>query len=167
MKNFCILFVDDSESDQQLVVQAFRQNGMNGAIQCVSCGDEAIEYLRGKGKYTDRREYPYPTFIITDLKMPNGDGFSVLEHLKQHPEWRVIPTIVLSASSDEDDIKKAFMLGAASYFVKPHSFDELRDLLRCWILYWDRCEAPVVDITGKRVKTESRGKLGERFSQDD
>jgi CheY-like chemotaxis protein len=95
--------------------------------------------------------------------MPKCDGFCLLEHLKSYPEWQVIPTIVLSASDDEDDIKKAYMLGASSYFVKPASYSHLQDLVNSWLVYWKKCEVPRVDKTGKRLKTEAKGKLGERF----
>jgi CheY-like chemotaxis protein len=71
----------------------------------------------GEGKFSNRTEFAYPTFIMTDLKMPSADGFAVLEFLKGNPEWAVIPTIVFSASSDLDDIKKAYMLGASSYHI--------------------------------------------------
>ena len=76
-------------------------------IQIVRDGIEAIAYMMGEGKYSDRQKYAYPTFIITDLKMPRADGFAVLEFLKGNPQWKVIPTIVLSASADLDDIKTA------------------------------------------------------------
>ena len=63
-------------------------------IQIVDNGLEAIAYMMGEGKYADRKTYAYPTFVITDLKMPQADGFSVLEFLKGNPEWAIIPTIV-------------------------------------------------------------------------
>lgn len=107
--------------------------------------------MMGKGKYFDRNTYGYPTFITTDLKMPEAEGFAVLEHLKQNPEWAVI--------------KKAYMLGASSYRVKLSSLDELRHQLKVLHDYWLTCEAPEVDSTGRQLRTNSAGKLGERFAQ--
>ena len=98
--------------------------------------------------------------------MPGGDGFAVLEFLKGNPGWKVIPTIVLSASMDLDDIKKSYMLGASSYHVKPQSNDELRKQLAVINAYWMTCQVPQVDVTGKQLPTDSEGKLGERFPQD-
>ena len=66
--------------------------------------------MMGEGKYADRDKFAYPTFIITDLKMPRRDGFAVLGFLKSNPEWAMIPTIVFSGSADLDDIKEAYML---------------------------------------------------------
>jgi CheY-like chemotaxis protein len=109
--------------------------------------------------------YAYPTFITTDLNMPGTDGFAVLEHLKKNPEWAIIPTVVLTASRDLDDIKKAYMLGATSYHVKPGSFDELRQQLKVLHDYWMTCEIPQVDSTGRQLHTDSVGKLGERYAQ--
>ena len=164
-RSFSILVVDDDANDRVMITRAFRQNGVAEPIQCVSNGNQAISYLKGEGKYSDRSLFPYPSFIMSDLKMPHGDGFSVLEHLKSVPQWSIIPTLILSGSGDLDDIKKAYMLGAISYLVKPIEFAELRSLLKLTYDYWRECEIPEVDVTGKKMKTLSSGKLGERFGQ--
>ena len=160
-----ILVVDDDPNDRMLVERAFRKIGVTDPIQIVGDGAEAIAYMMGEGKYYDRAKFAYPTFVITDLKMPEADGFAVLEFLKGNPEWAVIPTIVLSASSDVDDIKKSYMLGASSFHTKPHSPEQLQNQLAVINAYWMTCEVPEVDITGKQLRTDSDGKLGERFPQ--
>jgi len=162
-----ILVVEDDPNDQFLIVQAFKKIGVTDPIQIVGGGTEAIAYMMGEGKFSDRQKYAYPTFIITDLKMPKGDGFTVLEFLKGNPQWKVIPTIVLSASTDLDDIKKSYMLGASSYHVKPQSHEDLRNHLAVINAYWMSCQVPEVDSTGRQVITDSKGKLGERFPQTD
>ncbi|HYG33836.1 MAG TPA: response regulator [Clostridia bacterium] len=160
-----ILVVENDEADQLFIENAFRANGVTNPIQIVSDGNEAIAYLLGEGKYSDRAKFPYPTFIMTDLKMPKADGFSVLEHLKTNPEWAIIPTVVLSASTDPDDIKKSYLLGASCYHVKPNGFEALKSQLRALHEYWMTCRIPEVDSTGRQVQTDSVGKLGERFPQ--
>jgi|KBSMisStandDraft_5_1062788.scaffolds.fasta_scaffold787095_1 CheY-like chemotaxis protein len=160
-----ILVVDDDPNDLIFIERAFRAIGVKDPIHTVTGGEEAIAYMMGEGKFSDRRLYAYPTFITTDLKMPGADGFSVLEHLKNNPEWAVIPTVVLTASQDLDDIKKAYMLGASSYHVKPSSPEALRQQLKVLHDYWITCEVPEVDSTGRQVRTDSEGKLGERFVQ--
>ena len=131
VKNYhaTIMVVEDDPNDQFLIEKAFRSIGVIEPIQIVGDGAEAIAYMAGDGKYSDRQKYTYPTFIITDLKMPRADGFAVLEFLKTNPDWRVIPTIVLTASSDPDDIKKSSLVGACSYHVMPQSQEELRNQL--------------------------------------
>ena len=160
-----ILIVDDDPDDLFFIAKAFRAIGVTDPIHTVLGGQEAIAYILGEGQYSDRTRFAYPTFITTDLKMPGADGFAVLEHLKNNPEWAVIPTVVLTASRDLDDIKKAYMLGCSSYHVKPTSPDELRELLKVLHDYWMTCEVPEVDSTGRQLRTNSAGKLGERFAQ--
>lgn len=161
-----ILVVEDDPNDQFFIKEAFREAGVVGPIHVVDDGIEAIKYMMGEGQYADRERFAYPTFVMTDLKMPRMDGFGVLEFIKNNPAWRIIPTVVLSASNDLDDIKKSYMLGASSYHVKPQNLDKLRRQLKVLYDYWQTCELPEVDISGKQLRTESRGKLGERFPQE-
>jgi CheY-like chemotaxis protein len=161
-----IMIVDVELNYLLLIERAFKEmGGGDDPIHKITGGQEAIDYMMGEGKYSDRAKYPYPTFITVDLKMPGTDGFAVLEHLKKNPAWAIIPTIVLSSSDDPDDIKKAYMLGASSYHIKPNSFDRLREQLKVLHDYWMTCQVPEVDATGRQVHTNSKGKLGERFSQ--
>ncbi len=160
-----ILLVDDDADFLTFVERAFRQNGVTSPIHKVYDGVEAIAYMMGEGKFSDREAYEYPTFIMIDLKMPRADGFTVLQHLKKNPEWAIIPTVVFSSSSDLDDIKKSYMLGASSYHVKPLTIGELRQHLKILHDYWMTCETPRVDRTGRQLHTNSAGKLGERIAQ--
>lgn len=160
-----ILLVDDDPDFLLMMERAFRKNGVTGVLNQATDGAEAIAYMMGEGKFSDRSVYEYPTFIMTDLKMPHADGFAVLEHLKSNPDWAIIPSVVFSGSADLDDIKKAYMLGASSYHVKPNSFEELRQRLKILHDYWMTCETPEVDQTGRQIHTNSVGKLGERYPQ--
>jgi CheY-like chemotaxis protein len=160
-----ILVVEDEPDDRKLIELAFRKVGVTGPIHLLSNGEEAIAYMMGEGLYADRAKFAYPSFIMTDLKMPGADGFDVLEHLKSNPEWAIIPAVVLSASTDVDDIRTAYLLGASTYHVKPASFDALQRLLRILHEYWMTCEIPVVETSGRHIRTDSQGKLGQRFPQ--
>lgn len=161
--NKTILIVEDDSNDAHLIEIAFRSVGVTGPIHNAVNGMDAIAYMLGEGKYSDRTKYAYPTFITTDLKMPLADGFAVLEHLKKHPDWAIIPTVVFSGSTDTDDIKRAYRLGASSYHEKPSSLDALRIQMKVLHDYWMTCHVPEVDISGKHLATIARGKLGERF----
>lgn len=160
-----ILVVDDDANDIMLTLSAFRAVGAGSRMHSACSGQEAIAYLSGEGKFSDRAAFPYPDIVITDLKMPDGDGFTVLEHFKRNPEWAVIPTVVLSGSQDNDDIKKAYLLGASAYHVKPSSPLALRALVKALHDYWLTCELPEVDRSGKQVATSGAHKLGERFKE--
>src|SRR4051794_8611306 len=117
MKNYtnALLIVEDLPNERLLIVRAFRAIGVTGPIHTVEDGAEAIAYMMGEGKYADRQKYPYPTFIMTDLQMPRWDGSAVLEPLKPNPDWPIIPAVVFTNSTDLDDIKTAYRLGASSY----------------------------------------------------
>ena len=98
VQNPAILIAEDDANDQFLLRNAFKKIGVRTPLRVVNNGQEAIDYLNGVGIFADRTQFPFPTTIITDLKMPKMDGFSVLQHLKQNPHWSVVPIIVLSAS---------------------------------------------------------------------
>jgi CheY-like chemotaxis protein len=164
-KNFTVLIAEDNTDDQELIRLAFEKASSGVNLQLVSSGEETIAYLEGRREFADRKQYPYPTFVITDLKMPLEDGFSVLGFLKSKPDFAVIPTVVLSASADLDDIKKSYILGASAYMLKPQEFAELERLLRLLLDFWSACEVPEVSATGKRLETQSAGKLGERIQE--
>jgi CheY-like chemotaxis protein len=160
------LIIDDDANDLLFLRTAFKAVGATAQIQTVNSGYEAVAYLKGEGLYADRGQYPYPDFILTDLNMPGMDGFGVLEFLKTTPESAVIPTIVLSGSQDNDDIKRAYELGASAYHVKPSSPLELRHLAKMLHDYWCLCEAPEKNSAGVRISSDCCHKLGERFSPD-
>jgi len=160
-----ILVAEDNPDDRHFIELGFRKIGVKGPIHLVCSGDEAIAYMKGEGRYSDRNQFAYPSFVMTDLKMPRGDGFKVLAFLKRNPAWAVIPTVILSASADPDDIKTGYMLGASSYHCKPNGLEGLMKLLSVVHDYWMTCEVPEVDVTGKQVETNSEGKLGERFPE--
>ena len=162
--NLTILVADDSYEDRLLLRRAFTKYVKPGvSLQMTSSGNEAVAYLCGIEPFKDRSRNPYPTFLLTDLKMPYGDGFSILEHLKSTPQSTVIPTVVLSSSSDSDDIKRAYSLGASAYLVKPTDVMALTKMIQALMAFWLYCEVPEVDQEGVQLRTKNTGKLGERF----
>jgi len=148
-----------------MLLLALETAGISHPVQLVSSGNEAISYFKGEGKYANRADYPYPGFLITDLKMPQGSGFSVLGYLQQNPDFRIVPTLVFSASADHDDVSKAYAMGAHAYLKKPTAFNDLVRLLKRFYEFWIECEVPQTDSSGRILPTESAGKLGERFPQ--
>src|ERR1043166_1530587 len=114
-----IMLVDDSPDDLELMRLAFKKAGIWNPIAEMHSGEQAIEYLSGENGYEDRRHFPLPCVIVTDLKMPGLDGFELLEWLKAEPGFERVPKIVLSASGQESDQKRARDLGCSDYFIKP------------------------------------------------
>jgi CheY-like chemotaxis protein len=160
-----LLIVDDEETDRILLQRAFEKLNVGYRIQPLVNGGEALALIKGEGIYADRKAYPFPSFILTDLKMPGGDGFEILSYLQQHPEILIVPVVMLSGSDDPDDVGQAYLLGASSFIVKPHGLDALEGIVQKLHYYWSECEVPLVDDSGHAVLTDSTGKAGERFSQ--
>ena len=99
-------------------------------------GEEAIGYLKGEGKYSRRDEFPLPTLLLLDLKMPKSDGFDVLTWIRGQKELSAIRIVVLTGSDDEGDIDRAYSLGANSFLVKPLDFERFTQISRAISGYW-------------------------------
>lgn len=162
--NATILIADDDSNDLMFIQGAFRAVGATSQIRTVDGGVEAIAYLKGEGKYSDRSVFAYPDFLITDLKMPEVDGFGVLEFLKRNLKAPVIQAVMLSGSADDDDIRKAHWLGASAYHLKPSSPAALRILVKALHDYWMLCEFPESNRTDTaQDSADILRKLGARF----
>jgi CheY-like chemotaxis protein len=135
--DFTILLVEDDENDVLLIKRALRKNFVKNPLFVARNGLEAIEYLSGQNEFSDRSKYPFPDLVITDLKMPKMSGFELLSWINENPEYRVIPTIVLSSSKEDLDVGRAYNLGANTYMVKPANFDTLGQMIRLIRDYWE------------------------------
>lgn len=160
-----LLIVDDDDNDRFFLKRAFENLNVGYRIHPLRSGREAVDFIKGEGGYADRKAFPFPTFVLTDLKMPDGDGFDILSYLKQHPELLIVPVVMLSGSDDPDDVRQAYLLGASSFIVKPPALEELQGIVQKLHYYWSECELPSVDEFGRAVSTKSDGKLSARFSQ--
>jgi CheY-like chemotaxis protein len=120
-----ILVVDDSANDVFLLEQAFKKAAATSRLQAVPDGMEARAYLLGEGQYSDRAMHPVPDVLLLDLNMPRMNGFEFLEWMRKESEFAPLVTYVLSASARDNDVKRAYALGANSYVVKPSRMDEL------------------------------------------
>ena len=136
MSRTTVLYVDDDSNDVLLLQHACRKAGIVCDLRTAADGDEAITYLRGIDKYSDREQFPLPRLVVLDLKMPRVNGFEVLGWMRQIESFRRLPVVVLTSSNHEMDIKRAYDAGANSYLVKPVGFDALVDLVRTSYHYW-------------------------------
>ncbi len=162
-----ILLIDD-DFDEQFIAQRALKKLLSDRSQVKVCrsGNEAIAYMIGEGKFADRKLYPFPSLVIVDLSMADGDGFDVLEFMKKNSGWSVVPRILFSASDDDDDVRTAFFLGASAYHLKPSDPGELEKLFHQILEYWTRSQVPPVDETGRLLVTNSRGRKGARYPQE-
>ena len=126
-----ILLVEDNPLDIDLTQRAFHKRRLINPIQIARDGEEALAQIE-KWKTGE----PLPLIILLDLKLPKIDGLEVLRILKQHDEYRVIPVVVLTSSSEDRDIQTAYRYGANSYIVKPVDFDNFLQVASGIEIYW-------------------------------
>lgn len=131
-----ILLAEDREDDVLLIKRSFEKADVVNPIYVVSNGEEAIWYLRGEGKYSNRAEYPLPSLLLLDLKMPIKDGFEVLKWIRQQPCLSALRVLVLTSSDSLRDVNLAYKLGANSFLVKPLEFENCRQLGSLIRDYW-------------------------------
>jgi len=141
-RNLTILLAEDNEDYALILQAAMKSIGWINPIRIVHNGQEAINYLRGEGKYGDREAWPFPSVMFVDIKMPLVDGFEVLRWVRQHPECSVLPTMMLSSSDDDKDVRLAYELGASGYFVKPATMEDLQAILKAAYEFWAWCTKP-------------------------
>lgn len=132
-----ILLVEDNPVDILLMQRAFRNETFtNTSLQIVRDGDAAVFYLNGDGEYSERDRYPLPAIILLDLKLPRRSGHEVLVWLKQQPELKRLPVVMLTSSKETLDVKRAYDLGVNSYLVKPLGFASLLEMMQSFNEYW-------------------------------
>jgi two-component system response regulator len=114
-----ILVVEDSAEDYEATVRALTRAGLANPLFRCENGDETLDFLFHRGKYTDKGSSPRPGIILLDLNLPGTDGREVLATIKSDEDLQVIPVIVLTTSTDERDIELCYRCGANSYVKKP------------------------------------------------
>ena len=130
-----ILMADDDADDRLLARDAIAESRLSNPFHCVEDGQELMDYLRRKGKYRTIPA-PRPGIILLDLNMPRKDGRQALEEIKSDPDLRSIPVVILTTSKTEEDILRAYNLGANSFITKPVTFEGLVDIVRQLDKYW-------------------------------
>jgi chemotaxis family two-component system response regulator Rcp1 len=122
-----ILLVEDSPSDTELTVEAFREAKLRNHLSVVEDGVEAMQFLRRQGRFANA---PHPDLILLDLNLPRKDGREVLAELKADKSLATIPVVILTASDNEHDVLRAQKLRATSYVTKPVQFHRLLDVVK-------------------------------------
>ena len=130
------LIADDDADDRMLIEDAFVECCLGNKRDYVEDGQDLLDYLRAQGKWADRDPTELPGVILLDLNMPRMDGRTALSHIKEDPELRRIPVVVLTTSKAEEDIYRTYDLGVNSFISKPVTFDGLLSVVRALNNYW-------------------------------
>jgi len=143
-KKTVILMADDDADDRLLAQDALAECSATSELHCVENGEELLDYLRRRGRYADPASSPRPGLILLDLNMPKKDGRESLREIKQDPDLKRIPVVVLTTSRADTDISRIYDLGANSFITKPVSFDSLVEVMRVLNRYWFELVEPSV-----------------------
>lgn len=133
-----ILVVEDNPDDLFILKRAFKLAGTPNDLHHAEDGQQAIDYLLGVSPYDDRSTYPRPSLVLLDLKLPMKHGLEVLAWIKKQPVCRGIAVIILTSSSEDNDVSRAYDLGANAYLVKPTSAEKLTEIVRAVDAFWLR-----------------------------
>lgn len=133
---FTVLHVEDDPNDVLLLQRAFKKINPQVQIRAVSDGDKAVAYLSGGEGYEEASANPAPNLVLLDLKMPRKSGLEVLAWIRSEGDLRRVPVLIFTSSKHDQDINRAYELGANSYLVKPVGFDALMEMVRTINHYW-------------------------------
>jgi two-component system, response regulator len=136
MKKKMILLVEDNPDDEELALRALKQHSILNDVVVVRDGAEALEFLFGTGAYAGRDATELPELVLLDLKLPKLNGTEVLEQLRSDPRTKRLPVVILTSSSEEEDIVTSYMQGANSYVRKPIRFADFTRAIEQVGNYW-------------------------------
>jgi CheY-like chemotaxis protein len=129
-----ILLVEDNPDDEELTMRALRK--IANEVVIARDGSEALEFLFGTGKYAGRDTEHAPAVILLDLKLPKLSGLDVLQRLRADPRTKLVPVVVLTSSSEDEDMLKSYRFGANSYVRKPVEFGAFANAVTQLGVYW-------------------------------
>lgn len=136
MNGKIILLVEDNPDDEELTLLALKESNILNEVVVARDGVEALDYLFATGQYAEIAPSRTPQLILLDLKLPKLDGLDVLKRLRADPRTQLIPVVILTSSSEEEDMVASYRLGANSYVRKPVEFHHFANAIKQLGLYW-------------------------------
>jgi len=141
-KPFIVLLAEDDEHDIVATKRAWKKYHIANPLYIVNNGEECLDYLHRRGKYSEPGDAPRPGILLLDIKMPKMDGLAVLEHIRKDNELRRLPVIILTTSKAEEDRVRGYDLGVNAYIVKPVGFENFSEAVRAINIFWQLVELP-------------------------
>lgn len=138
-----ILLVEDNPQDAELTIRALKKRNLANRLHHVEDGAEALDFLFRRGAYAQREPNAQPKVVLLDLKLPKVEGLEVLKAIKENPETKAIPVVVVTSSNQDPDIQAAYDLGANSYVIKPVNFDDFFNAMNHLGFYWLMLNQPL------------------------
>jgi CheY-like chemotaxis protein len=135
LQNKTILLVEDSPDDAELTRRALKKANLGNALDVVTDGAAALEYLFGTGEYAANPR-PMPCLVLLDINLPKLDGHEVLKRIRTDARTHTLPVVMLTSSREESDLLSSYEQGCNSYVKKPVDFGEFVEAVRSLGLYW-------------------------------
>ncbi|WP_225335782.1 response regulator [Halomicrobium urmianum] len=130
-----ILLVEDNPGDVRLLREAFEVTRIETAFQVVNTGEDAEDFLKGRGDYEG---VSLPDIVLLDLNLPRKDGYDVLEAIREDERLQSLPVLILTSSTAEEDVKRCYAADANAYLTKPTGMDDFQDVVRAVERFWLR-----------------------------
>ncbi|MCX6306687.1 MAG: response regulator [Bacteroidetes bacterium] len=137
-----ILIVEDNPSDAELTIRAMKKGNLANHIFVAENGEEALDFIFSRGKFSERDKSKTLKVIFLDLKLPKVSGLEVLKVVKSTESTKMLPVVIITSSKEDPDIQEAYALGANSYIVKPVDFDSFIHAISTTGLYWLQLNVP-------------------------
>jgi two-component system response regulator len=131
-----ILLVEDNPSDEALTLRALKKSGIKNDVIVTRDGAEALDYLFCTGGFSNRNQLDPPAVILLDLNLPKIGGLDVLRRIRENPETKLLPVVILTSSDEEEDRLSGYEFGANSFVRKPVEFDRFATAVQQLGLYW-------------------------------
>ncbi len=144
-QGFVVLMAEDDEHDIIATKRAWKKHQIPNPLYIVNDGEECLDFLHQRGKYSDPSSAPRPGILLLDIKMPKMDGLTVLKHIREDEGLRRLPVIILTTSEAEEDKLNSYDLGANAYIVKPVGFENFSEAVETINLFWQLVELPRSD----------------------
>ena len=140
-----ILLVEDTPDDAELTTMSLKQSGLLNEVVVAEDGLEALDYLFGTGRYAGRNPQDTPALVLLDIKMPRLDGIEVLQRLRADSRTKTLPVVILTTSTEDIDLVRAYESGANAYVRKPVSLAQFQEAVRQLGLFWILTNEPPKD----------------------
>ncbi len=144
-KQFVVLMAEDNKHDIVATKRAWKESNIANPLYIVNDGEECLDYLYQRGKYSEQGSAPRPGLLLLDLKMPKMDGLEVLKRIRESEEFRRLSIVVLTTSKSEEDKIASYDLGVNAYVQKPVGFEGLVKAIKTINLFWEMVELPKLE----------------------
>ncbi|MEZ4593573.1 MAG: response regulator [Chloroflexota bacterium] len=141
-KSFHILLVEDNKHDVRFVQRAWAHNNITNPLHVVPHGQACLDFLLHQGEYAGENKPPRPGLVLLDIRMPVMDGIECLRRIREQPQLKRIPIVMLTTSKEEEDLIRGYELGCNAFIQKPVDFDGLSEAVRVIHLFWTLTELP-------------------------